>query len=255
MIAKCGIAGHREISDKDLFERYRDRGTPGLREMQRDNNLARSDADRKVLAKSKLARIRFIGVFDTVGSLGIPGTVGRWLTRHRHEFHDTRLSGLVDYAYHAVAIDERRKQFAPTLWTGVPIPIPRHSTVLEQRWFAGAHGSVGGGGTNRPEAHNPLSVLTREWIVDRAAHAGLAITGTAPSISAWQGGFEDSYASGFWGFLRVFPGIDPYVRPVRTAVEERLDESVLHRWGWGRPAYRPKNTNLDSWVSQLSQIG
>lgn len=132
-------------------------------------------------------------------------------------------------------------------------PDPGHTTVLEQRWFAGVHGSVGGGGTDRPEVHNTLSVLTREWIVDRAAHAGLAITSTPAPTSAWQGGFKDSYTSGFWGFLRVLPGFDPHVRPVRTSVEEQLDESVLNRWGWGRPPYRPKNTNLGSWVTQLSR--
>lgn len=255
MIAKCGIVDPGHISDKELFDRYRDTNAPGLRDMQEGEKPARTTEDKKVLAESQLARIRFIGVFDTVGSLGIPGTLGRLFSRHRYEFHDTKLSGLVDYACHAIAIDEHRKQFAPTLWTGVPTPVPGHSTVLEQRWFAGAHGSVGGGGTSRPETHNPLSVITREWMVDRAAHAGLAITGAAPATNSWQGGFEDSYKSGFWGFLRVLPGIDPYVRPVRTSPEERLDDSVLHRWGWGRPPYRPANANLGRWITQLSETG
>jgi uncharacterized protein (DUF2235 family) len=135
MIAKCGIIRETELPAKAVFARYRDTKAPGLREMQEGEKIARTAEDKLLLARSRLVRIRFIGVFDTVGSLGIPGGVGRLLNRHRYEFHDTRLSGLVDLACHAVAIDEHRKQFAPTLWTSVPIPIPQHPTTVEQRWF------------------------------------------------------------------------------------------------------------------------
>lgn len=252
MIAKCGIVGPKHFSDKELFERYRDENVPGLHDMQQKWKPARSEADKLLLAASRLARIRFIGVFDTVGSLGIPGTVGRWLSRNRYKFHDTKLSGLVDYAYHAIAIDERRKQFEPTLWTGVPKPIPGHTTVLDQRWFIGAHGNVGGGGTKNPDANNPLAAITREWILDRAANAGLAVRSTAPSAIAWQGGFGDSYKDGFWGFLGKLPGNKPFVRPVRDSVEENLDKSVLRRWGWGNPGYRPANKNLETWVKEIN---
>jgi uncharacterized protein (DUF2235 family) len=117
MIAKCGIIGEQDLPAKAVFARYRDTNAPGLREMQEGEEPARTAEDELVLARSRLVRIRFIGVFDTVGSLGIPGGIGRWLSRRRYEFHDTRLSGLVDLACHAVAVDEHRKQFAPTLWT------------------------------------------------------------------------------------------------------------------------------------------
>lgn len=255
MIAKCGIVDPKHVSDKELFERYRDGDpTKGLNEMRQNRALATTAADRLLLEKSQLARIRFVGVFDTVGSLGIPGTVGRLLSRSRYKFHDTGLSGLVDHAYHAVAIDERRKQFAPTLWTGVPKPMPGHTTVLEQRWFVGAHGNVGGGGTKNPDANNPLAAVTREWMVDRAADAGLAISAGTPSALAWQGRFGDSYKDGFWGFLGKLPGNKPFVRPVRKTVKEILDKSVLRRWGWGNPCYRPANENLERWVTEINSI-
>lgn len=252
MIAKCGICDPAHVSDEELFARYRDTGAPGLREMRQDRTLVRTRLDEKVLAHSRLVRIRFIGVFDTVGSLGVPGTVGRLLSRRRYQFHDTGLSGLVDYAYHAVAIDERRRQFAPTLWTDVPTPVPGHSTVLAQRWFAGAHGNVGGGGTDRPEVDNPLAVLAREWIVDGAARAGLAVTTTEPPSTAWQGGCGDPDRTGIWRFLRRLPGNGPHLRPVRTSTREELSESVLRRWGWGTPPYGPENPNLRDWVGQLT---
>lgn len=255
MIAKCGLVAPSVISDEKLFARYRDTDAPGLRELRADPALAADAADRTLLEESRLVRIRFIGVFDTVGSLGIPGTLGRWLSRRRYQFHDTDLSGLVDHACHLVAIDERRKQFAPTLWTGVPKPVPGHPTVVEQRWFVGAHADVGGGGTDRPENDRPLAALTREWLVERAARAGLAVTAGETPDTAWQGVCHDPGASGIWRFLRRLPGNGPYLRPVRTAAEEHLDGSVLRRWGWGSPPYGPANPNLDDWVRQLSEGG
>jgi uncharacterized protein (DUF2235 family) len=250
MIAKCGIVDRRKASDEDLFEWYRDTKRQGLREMRADPKLAVTALDKTILAESRLARIRFVGVFDTVGSLGIPGTLGNLLSRRRYQFHDTNLSGLVDYAYHAIAIDERRKPFTPTLWEKIPKPIPGYTTTVEQRWFAGAHGNVGGGGTNQPEQRNSLSVITREWIVDAAAKAGLSITGKETATAAWQGAVEDSSSNGFWRFLSKLPGNRPYLRPVNTTtVGEKLDESVRHRWGWGAPPYGPENPNLRKWVT------
>jgi len=71
-------------------------------------------------------RIQLIGVWDTVGALGVPALGPRWLkpivTRinHRWEFHDTKLSTRVKGAFHALAIDEQRAAFAPALWHQQP---------------------------------------------------------------------------------------------------------------------------------------
>jgi uncharacterized protein (DUF2235 family) len=60
--------------------------------------------------------IHFIGVWDTVGSLGIPDTAS-WFpyARARYRFHDTELSKIVKYAYQALALDEHRADFAPAV--------------------------------------------------------------------------------------------------------------------------------------------
>jgi hypothetical protein len=220
--------------------------------MQEGEKPARTAEDNLVLARSRLVRIRFIGVFDTVGSLGIPGGVGRLLNRRRYEFHDTRLSGLVDLACHAVAIDEHRKQFAPTLWTSVPIPIPQHPTRVQQRWFVGDHANVGGGGTIAPAVDNPLSVITREWIVDRAVEAGLVVEPPPrpPTGDEWSGRIHDFYGSFLGRLARVMPGITPYLRPVRTTIDEFLDGSVIRRWRDGKPPYRPRNPYLEPWIRE-----
>nr|WP_243858643.1 DUF2235 domain-containing protein [Mycobacterium sp. DL440] len=93
--------------------------------------------------------IRFVGVWDTVGALGIP-SVGGWLARQfnkRYEFHDTTLSSKVGEAYQALAIDERRGPFVPTIWSQSDKAPPEQR--LEQVWFAGAHSDVGGEGSPR----------------------------------------------------------------------------------------------------------
>jgi uncharacterized protein (DUF2235 family) len=252
MIAKCGIIAEADLPAKAVFARYRDTNAPGLREMQDGEKPARTAEDTVVLTRSRLVRIRFIGVFDTVGSLGIPGGVGRVLNRRRYEFHDTRLSGLVDLARHAVAIDEHRGQFAPTLWTSVPIPIPDHPTRVEQRWFVGAHANVGGGGSVTPAVDNPLSLLTREWIVDQAVEAGLVVEPPPIPLTGdeWSGKIDDFYA-GFLGRLaRLVPGVKPYRRLVRTTIGERLDGSVIRRWRDGKPPYRPRNPYLEPWIRE-----
>jgi uncharacterized protein (DUF2235 family) len=115
-------------------------------------------------------RIRFIGVWDTVGALGIP-TIGpkfltNWVNR-RFAFHDTELSGRVDAAVHALAIDEQRRAFKPTLWSQ-----PDHAgdQWVEQVWFPGVHSDVGGG-----YADASLADVTLGWLAGRAQKFGLAL--------------------------------------------------------------------------------
>ena len=121
--------------------------------------------------------IGMIGVWDTVGAMGLPeevlhGLFKRFVTRlddKRFGFLDTTLSPRVEAAYHAVAIDEHRKTFAPTLWTGPRINQPGKN--VEQVWFAGAHSDVGGG---YPE--DALSNLALAWMIDKARQHGLTFT-------------------------------------------------------------------------------
>jgi uncharacterized protein (DUF2235 family) len=105
-------------------------------------------ADRRVdfidarWVEERRPEVDLIGVWDTVGALGIPGNYLSRLGRRRHEFHDVSLGSKIKRAYHALAIDERRKSFIPAIWdTTKSAP----TQVVEQVWFAGAHSNVGGG--------------------------------------------------------------------------------------------------------------
>ena len=108
--------------------------------------------------------VRFIGVWDTVGSLGIP--LAPPFVNKRWGFHDTTLSSHVRFAHQALAIDERRKPFRPTVWKQ-----QEHASdqTLEQVWFAGVHSDVGGG---YPEPE--LAEIALLWMAERARAAGLA---------------------------------------------------------------------------------
>ena len=102
----------------------------------------RSEAFRKSY-KARRCEIYFIGVWDTVGALGVPtaGPIGQW-TRRRSGFHDVSLGSHIRHAYHAIAINERRGPFKPTLWKQVE---ERSNQTLVQAWFPGVHTNIGGG--------------------------------------------------------------------------------------------------------------
>jgi len=113
-------------------------------------------------------KVHFVGVWDTVGALGIPFSFMGLFERH-DEFYDTKMGSNVSIARHALAIDEKREDFAPTIWT------PRPGVDLKQVWFAGVHTDIGGSyppdkGTGRKSSDTPLA-----WMLDEAKSAGLKI--------------------------------------------------------------------------------
>ena len=155
LIRKCGLL-QKIHSDRfaKAYELYRRRDltadTPEAKKF-------RDDYAREI-------RIKFLGVWETVGALGIPFGLLGGLMRKRYLFHDVRLSRIVENAYHAVAIDERRQPFAPTLWE---VPDPAQQNV-EQVWFAGVHNNIGGGYRD-----HGLSDLALLWLQEKAATCGL----------------------------------------------------------------------------------
>jgi uncharacterized protein (DUF2235 family) len=113
--------------------------------------------------------IRFIGVWDTVGALGAPGVIGKVagaFNGNKYEYHDVGLNPSIQNAYHALAIDERRKPFEPTLWTRPE----GWSGTLVQAWFPGVHSNVGGG--YKPDG---LANEALHWLVGHAASLGLEV--------------------------------------------------------------------------------
>jgi uncharacterized protein (DUF2235 family) len=160
-VRNCGILQRQHLDRVDeAFALYRDRN----RDTEPGSIAAELFRDQYSHPETE---IRFVGVWDTVGALGIPIDGIRFprLTR-RWSFHDTTLSRSVRFAYHALAIDERRRPFRPTLWEQQDDAVGQ---TLEQVWFAGVHSDVGGGYDDPALAEIPLL-----WMVERARACGLA---------------------------------------------------------------------------------
>jgi uncharacterized protein (DUF2235 family) len=159
LIRNAGILQreHRDRVD-EAYGLYRDRG-----ETRRPNGIE-AMLFRRSYSHDEIA-IHFVGVWDTVGALGIPGVPKR-LCGRLWAFHDTELSSRVELAYQALAIDERRRPFVPSLWHRSP----DDDGVLEQRWFAGVHSDVGGG-----YADCSLAEIALWWMAGKARDAGLTL--------------------------------------------------------------------------------
>jgi len=175
-------------------------------------------------------RVKCIGVWDTVGSLGVPVS-GVPFSREYYQWHDTELSKIVEHAYHALAIDEHRKDFAPALWTARNA----QTTKVEQRWFVGAHSNVGGG-----EHGDVLPNLSMEWLQAKAADCGLAfrneaIVGPKDHLAP----IHDSYGNFAYGLYKLLKAGKRYYRAFGDGVNETVDDSVWKRWDT-KSNYRPR---------------
>lgn len=190
--------------------------------------------------------IRFIGVWDTVGALGIPIDGLRWFNR-RWQFHDTSLSTTVQAAFQALAIDEKRGPFRPTLWK--PQGDAPKDQRIEQVWFVGVHCDVGGG-----YQEHELSDIPLLWMVERAHECGLSfepkafIQTSSAALTPGNDGIlcslttvepdplgqeHDSY-TGFYRLMR------PFVRQlgISDEVREYAASAAVERYQ-RIPSYRP----------------
>jgi len=137
--------------------------------------------------------VHCLGVWDTVGALGAPfgGPMG-WIVEKIFacHFHDHRVSRSVQSAFHALAIDERRWPFRPTLMEFGP-ERREEQQRFQQAWFPGVHSNVGGG---YPDTG--LSDAALQWMAARAQERGLlldlAILNEPPFKPDPQGRLENS---------------------------------------------------------------
>lgn len=234
LVRNCGVLRreHRGLIDK-AYEFYRDR-TPGTHPA----GAVAADFRARYSHAGKVT-IKCVGVWDTVGPLGVPlgGPLGR-VARRRYGFHDAGLTSWVENAFHALAIDERRKGFAPTLWEirEADCGKPSFNQRVEQVWFPGVHANVGGG---YPDAQ--LSDLTLGWMYERASECGLALKpeATAKLRGHCCGTLYDSMPA----YYRAFGAATRVVNKPRkgTRTFESVDVSAFERRRKYEPKYDPEN--------------
>jgi uncharacterized protein (DUF2235 family) len=231
MIRKCGILSRTAVQEYPRAEAlYHD---PKIHPDDKD---AVDFRTKNSLTGNDGVPIQMVGVWDTVGALGIPLRGLRAHNRVEFQFHDTELSGSVKYAFHALAIDEHRAPFEPSLWEYKP----KDGQTVEQVWFPGVHSDVGGG-----YSETFLSDITLGWMIDRAKTAGLefdeGVMKAHPTTPKPTGVLHNSM-SPIYRLQRAL------VRPVglqkapKTGGDptQSLHQSVLDRWTADR-TYRPQN--------------
>lgn len=131
-----------------------------------------------ILANSRRVDIHFMGLWDTVGMIGIPKG-DRFGLNTEHKFHHQNVSTLYQNIAHAVSINENCGLYKPTLFFKYEPDnatteerakkLARFEKRVEQRWFAGSHGCVDG------SYGNPNEVLALAWIYAKAEQAGLML--------------------------------------------------------------------------------
>jgi uncharacterized protein (DUF2235 family) len=181
------------------------------------------------------AAIEMVGVWDTVGSLGIPAIFGG-VDQSKYGFLDTTLHPDVKNAYQCLAVDEKRAQFQATLWTGTPAA----GQTIEQVWFSGCHGDVGGGTllAGGVDAGTRLCDITMGWMLAKAESLGLTFD---PVMAAQYGTLPSEYALDAIRETWIPADGPPHSRPI--AVSSKVANSVAVRVEYAL-TYTPANLTL-----------
>jgi uncharacterized protein (DUF2235 family) len=185
--------------------------------------------------------ITFLGCWDTVGALGIPDQLP-WLPldqiiNRKYQFHNTKLSSKILHARHAVSIDENRKEFDVTRME----PAENAVNQVNQVWFPGGHGCIGGGA----KANSPLANAALLWMMDEVEALNLGLKFNRSQI---EDGVETDPSIFFPNNLAF-----PYTLNDRKILNtDPLHSSVDQRWqtcDW----YRPKSLKSISFKPKLSE--
>jgi uncharacterized protein (DUF2235 family) len=227
MLAGFGVPNKNfdNMTVKKVFNAYRE-ADPAVRTGMKTDLHAEYD-----LAP---AHVRMIGVWDTVGSLGVPGMLFNMLHQKKYGFLDTQLHPCVQNAYHAVCIDERRAQFQPTLWSNPDGSMRANDDQVQQVWFSGVHCDIGGG-----YDECKLSEISLSWMMKKAVQCGLVFSEEAMEKYRYidpkdaLGQAHDEWKMVPWGVPehRVIPD---YAVMANT-VQMRLS---------AMPEYRPENLSV-----------
>lgn len=228
MIGHCGLLDAAGLDEPKIWRRIEEIFTEGYR--KRGSCGDASWRFHQPPAGLTKVPIRFLGVWDTVGALGIPDDLALLNLLDNindHSFHDTTLGDNIQTARHAVAMDEQRASFQPTLWTKVD------NRDVKQLWFPGVHCDVGGG-----YAETGLSDAALKWMIEEAQGSNSA---AKPQLSfkpalvkqlkpSHQGVLHDSL-SGVFSLLPTMPRSIPLVESddpsLHDSAKERYEDPPI----------------------------
>lgn len=226
-----------------LLEKEDDYYVPDIYACYENNSQPDSPEWKQAFHNVKNARpcphIKYIGVWDTVGALGAPGVLGQIFNKKKYQYHDVGLNDRIENAFHALAIDEQRKPFAPDIW----VRPADWQGQLQQAWFPGVHGNIGGGYTPDGLANEAL-----HWIIEKAEALGLEFD------SDYLKHFKPCFNSILQDSMKpIYKLMGSYIRPIgnHSTDGEAIHQSAIDRKNLAVCEYTP--VNLES-VTGLAYV-
>jgi uncharacterized protein (DUF2235 family) len=260
LVAKCGLLKPgAPLGINQLYERYKRADDKTIWALRETPATVTGIEEQWVLKYSQAIHIKVVAVWDTLGALGVPFGHIRGISRSTLGWLHTGLRLPIEHGFHALAIDEHRHAFGPTLWTvrrpkdpEAVVAVPRALASVEQRWFVGAHANVGGGCRSDLLAQIPL-----RWMMKKGSLHGLAFRNDIDlDGDVLKAPISDSYREFMYGAYAKLSS--RYYRPIGEApketadgthsnVNETIDGSVFDRWR-ADSTYRPPN--LTDWATR-----
>lgn len=185
--------------------------------------------------------VRFIGVWDTVGALGLPFTFFGMI-KDKDLFYDREIGSNIKVARHALSLDEQREDFEPTLWE------PGSGADLEQVWFAGVHSDVGGGYGPDKKGHT-LADIPLLWMAREAEKHQLMFHDTLPKALQHSADQHNEYKGKYkllGRLIREIPAPETIPTRVHGSVKKRYEsgyrsesiEAFIKRYGKWPPLWQ-----------------
>jgi hypothetical protein len=196
-----GLLKLTDLSSDEAWKRVKTAFEAGYRKHEKREDDTRTWVGKgwKFFHKSEPTPVRLVGVWDTVGALGVPDDLellNLLDNADKWHFHDTNLGDHIRTARHAMAMDEIRASFTVTRWTDCDA----HPDAREI-WFPGVHSDVGGG-----YCHTDLSDGALLWMMEEAEAAGLGLRrGVKESLSPDPLGCLHNSYKGHFAKLRSRP--------------------------------------------------
>ncbi len=246
----AGMIGAVGLLNLAQFDSYAEKWTAvneaynAYRKKQGKLKKFKSDYSGKFFNRGQAVDIRFLGVWDTVGALGIPDDAellnAIFDRKKRWEFHSTELSSHILTARHAMAMDEIRSSFTVTRWSDAP----SHADAKEV-WFPGVHSDVGGG-----YADTALSDVALQWMMEQAEQTGLKFHDVSAQLSPDPLGVIHNSYKGAFAALRSRPRNVPKI----DKDDAQFHASVIQRFETPLIKYEPYRPTCSLDVGQSATV-
>jgi hypothetical protein len=154
-------------------------------------------------AERQLAPVHFIGVWDTVESVGLPG-IGPKISS-TSSIHNKRIR----HVRHALSLDEHRLTYQPRLYTQNNFGDQASEQSMLQLWFPGNHCDVGGGYPQKArskaskmyQSETLLSDYAYDWMHVQAQQCGLNSTALTLDFNQKVLVHDSTYSIPWWVML------------------------------------------------------